>query len=304
MPGLTTSRPLSPCSLSIMKKTTVIPGNLLPRQAVDIGHLVLNPKDPGSDFFNPAITSSENEPPIVADDILVQHQYNFSHLLSTASGTGLHLVLTALLGLDRSNESENKTKIDSIRRTTYALANNGEVFKKICHLDAAKRYLERAYSRRKNVYLVVGLETLLDANLHQYNSSSKGSGGEVIAPGALITTAATGIPIPLGDVLDVGVGIKGTKKKEMLTSYFAEGEHIFAVQYRKIEFRWFSGGNVAEEANLKDCAVWKSFWMRSAGTGDEGEADELAVSATLDVEREHLKPNAEIFEDEEEIILY
>lgn len=53
--------------------------------------------------------------------------------------------------------------------------------------------------------MVIGIETLLDAELQQLSVESGERGGEVTVPTDLITTAATGIPVPPGDIIDLGI---------------------------------------------------------------------------------------------------
>jgi hypothetical protein len=94
------------------------------------------------------------------------------------------------------------------------------------------------------------------------------------------------------------------KGEENLSRLFAEGEQVYAVQYRKVEFRWFSSGKVAEEAALKESAVWRSFWTRGAGTAIENEVDSVEVNVKHRLEKSDLGPETEAFEDDEEEILF
>jgi hypothetical protein len=185
------------------------------------------------------------------------------------------------------------------------LSNNGQVFTRICLAsEAAHRYLEKAYSRRRAVYVAIGIETLLDVELQQLLVESGERGGEVTVPTDLITTAATGAPVPLGNIIDLGIKTKWENRNESVISCFAEGEQVYAVQYRKVAFRWFSGGSVVEEAELKGTAIWKSFWTRSAGTRDEADIDSLAVSLESNLEKADVGSDSDIFQNDEEEIIF
>jgi hypothetical protein len=287
-----------------MKNTSVIPNRLLPRNAVDLGRLVLHPKAPEQDFYDPIIANKQ-DPIINPADILVQHQYNFSHLLSLTSGSKLHVFLASILGLDNATESSNMSCVDSFRRSIYTLANTSEIFKRICSSNnAARQYLEKAYSRGRAVYMVVGLQTLLDAKLTEHTTTSSKKGTDITVPVALAVTATTGVPIPLGDILDSGVKAEWLKGNKALGMFLAQGEQVYAVQYRKIEFRWFSSGKVSEGATLREGAVWKSFWTRNVGTEDEFEVDSVEARVDDQLEKSALGPESEIFSDGEEEILF
>jgi hypothetical protein len=271
------------CDKAIMVAPSLVFNRLLSRDAVDLGRFVLQPKIPEQDFFPPPIASTKLEPIIGPNDIIVQHHYDFSHILHESSGTRFNIALTELLGLQSEAKDTLRTRVDAVRRTTYTLSNSQAVFERICaSSDRARRYLEKAYLRNRKVYLVVGLETLLDADIKELAGTASKRDGNLTAPGGLIATAATGVPLPLGDILDVGVGAGWSKGKKTYSTFFAEGEQIYAVQYRQVEFRWFSRGKVAEEATLKDQAVWKSFWTR--GGAEEPQDAEDSVMANVNHE--------------------
>jgi hypothetical protein len=133
-------------------------------------------------------------------------------------------------------------------------------------------------------------------------SSKKGS--DITVPVALAVTASTCVPIPLEDILDSGVKAERPKGNETLGTFLAEGEQVYAVQYRKVEFRWFSSGKVSEEATLREGAVWKSFWTRNVGTEDEGEVDSVEARIDDQLEQSALGPESEMFKNGEKEILF
>jgi hypothetical protein len=228
---------------------------LLSRDAVDLGRLILQPKAP-QDSFPPPLAPAGAVPVISPKDIIIQHHHSFSHILDKSAGTNFNVVLTELLGLHDEGKSTLRTTVHAIRRTTYTLSNSQGVFERICaSSDQARRYLEMAYLRNRTVYIVIGLETLLDAKVTEQTGTATVKCGNVTAPGGLIATAATGVPIPLGEILDVGVEAIWSKGEKTISSFFAEADQIYAVQYRKVALRWFSRGKVADEATLRDQAV-------------------------------------------------
>jgi hypothetical protein len=291
---------------AIMPTAALVLNRLLSRDAVDLGRFILQPKAPEQDFFPPPLAPAGAEPVIRPNDIIIQHHHNFSHILDRSSGTNLNVTLTELLGLQNEGQTTLRTRVDAIRRTTYTLSNSQDVFERICaSSDRARRYLEKAYLRNRTVYLVVGLETLLDAEVMEQAGTLTTKGGNVTAPGGLIATVATGVPLPLGDLLDVGVEAGWNKGEKTISSFFAEGEQIYAVQYRKVAFRWFSRGKVAEEATLKDQAVWKSFWTRGkADENQEDAEDSVIANVNQELEEGDIGKDVEVVESDDTKFLF
>ncbi|MCJ1240734.1 hypothetical protein MMC14_008738 [Varicellaria rhodocarpa] len=167
----------------------------------------------------------------------------------------------------------------------------------------ARQYLEKAYLRRRKVYFVVGLEKFMDARLETNSHNTSSIGGKVTAPGELVLGAATGVPLPLGEIPDVAVDSQRKKSNKGLSYFFAEGEQVFALRYRKVDFRWFSKGNVADEAELKDKVVRTSFWSRGEVEEEEEEEDAIA-DVTQELEASDLGRDAEVVIYEDSTFLF
>jgi hypothetical protein len=199
---------------------------ILPRTAVDLCRLVLRSKVLEQDFYRPIIVNRQNSF-INPAGILVQRQYNSSYLLSLISGSKVYVFLISILGLDNTAESSNNSHVDSFRRSIYTLSNASEIFERICSSDgAARQYLEKAYSPGRAVYMVVGLQTLPDAKLIEHTTMSSKKGTDVTVPMVFAVAAATGVSIPLGDILDSGVKAERSTGIEAIGTFLAEAELV------------------------------------------------------------------------------
>jgi hypothetical protein len=92
-------------------------------------------------------------------------------------------------------------------------------------------------------------------------------------PAAVITSAAgVPAPIPLVSGLDISSSISLVKSSNEGVGYTAIGEQVFAVQYRKIHFSWFTTQKV-DKAYLEKGNRWISYLAVRAGQ-PEGNAND------------------------------
>lgn len=61
---------------------------------------------------------------------------------------------------------------------------------------------------------------------------------------------------------------------------------------------------MAEEAESKDMAIWKSFWTGSAGTRNEADIDFQAVSLDSSLEKADVRSDSDIFQNGEGEIIF
>jgi hypothetical protein len=280
-----------------MKTSTLILNHLLPRKAVELGRLVTNIHDPIQDYCQPVPL------PLAEDAISAQRLENFSTILEKTKGSRLSAFLTQMLSGTWSVSRGVTTDIAATTYETRQLGNCEEVLHLACKLDSVRIWLERAARRKRDVYIVCGLKILVDARIRQSLVESSEKGGSVQVPGALITAAA-GVPFfPLDDTLDVGVerNLKRASREE--GEYLASGEHIFAIQYRKVKMGKFSTNKV-DPAYLLGGSRWKIYLSSRGGPAKDGE-DGIDVEAGKPVYANDIRKPIEHFEiDEEEILFY
>ncbi|KAH6702787.1 hypothetical protein BKA61DRAFT_619569 [Leptodontidium sp. MPI-SDFR-AT-0119] len=279
-----------------MKTSTLILNHLLPRNAVQLGRLVTNIHDPVQDFYQP------DPMPLARDAISTQRLENFSTILENTKGSSLSAFLTQMLSGTWSVSKGVTTDIAATTYETQQLGNCEELLHSTCKLASARSWLERAARRKRDVYIICGLKILVDARIQQSLVKSSDRGGSVQVPGALITAAA-GVPIPLDDTLDVGVERTLKKDTREKGEYLASGEHVFAIQYRKVKMGRFSTKGV-DQAYLLGGSRWKIYLSTRGGPG-ETEEDAMDVEAGEPVHANDIRKACEHFIlDDEEILFY
>jgi hypothetical protein len=281
-----------------MKPSTLILNHLLPRDSVELGRLVTNINDPLQDYC-------QLDPLSLSDDsISTQCLENFNAILHVSKGSGLSAFLTQMLSGSWSVSRRATTDIAATAYETIQLGNCEEVLRSACKSDPVRNWFERAARRRRNVYIVSGLKILVNARVRQTRVKTVDKGVSVQAPGLLIT-AATGVPIPLDNTLDVGVKRTFNNNSAEQGGYMASGEHIFAIQYRKVRMKEFST-KAFDPAYLLEGARWK-IYLSTRGRGDIGvdeNDDGMEVEAGEPIRGQDIKRPCEHFEDEDEEILF
>jgi len=279
-----------------MKTSTLILNHLLPRKAVELGRLVTNIHDPIQDYCQPTPLS------LPEDAISAQRLENFATILENTKGSKLSAFLTQMLSGTWSVSRGVTTDIAATSYETRQLGNCEEVLHLACKLEPVRIWLERAARRKREVYVVSGLKILVDARIRQSLVQSSEKGGSVQIPGAVIMAAA-GVPsFPLNDSLDLGIesNIRRTSKEK--EEYLAGGEHIFAIQYRKVKMGKFATSKVDPDYLLGG-SRWK-IYLSSRGGPNGNEEDGIDVEAGMPVQVKDIRMPIEHFEVEEEEILF
>lgn len=212
---------------------------------------MLDPKYPNQEFCQPSLPS----------DAATQRFENFQETLERSRNTRLEMKLLSLLSLTPSAPRKSTTTITSRLCVIHQLREPNLYFTTACGEESVRRWLiQRPRSVYDNMYLVCGFKTLTDAEV--IVSRSKGAEVDVSAGvSASLLTAAAGVPLPtLPDSgLDVSVGFSSANERSGSSGYTATGEHVYAVQYRKIKISRFSSHKV-EGAYLERGNRWKLFY--------------------------------------------
>ncbi|KAF8541803.1 hypothetical protein BDD12DRAFT_803398 [Trichophaea hybrida] len=134
----------------------------------------------------------------------------------------------------------------------------------MCQTNSARGWLEHAIRIRKNrdVYLVVGINTLTDAKVMQIQQQSKTSKGDVEIPIRQIVGTWIGVMGKGG----IGIGGCRTFDCRKAAEFVVPGQQVYAVQYRRVEFVWYSSRDI-NKAFLEDGNCWKVYvsqhWQQS-----------------------------------------
>lgn len=70
---------------------------------------------------------------------------------------------------------------------------------------------------------------------------------------------AAGVVAPLENLADLGFGVNHSSQQGVFRRFVAVGEHVCAVQYRKVRFKWFSSHDL-DKVSLEKNNRWNVCW--------------------------------------------
>lgn len=240
-----------------MRSTSVVQNALLPLESLQLGRLVLNIESPQQDF---------RDPPIDPPKSTVTSQLNFEEIQSSTKALKLRVRLAQLLSSSYGIQYANQIDLSAACARTHLLCNSRTWFSAACCVVEIREWLERAIEDGYNVYLVAGFHTVIDGRFSEaVVSSETAHGGISIQIGAL--TGGT-ISVPVMD-LTTTVGSTWKSGNKHQRTFDAPGEQIYAVQYRKVQFKWYSSRKI-ENGFLEQKNRWKLYWgLRGDDDGNE-----------------------------------
>lgn len=265
-----------------MVKPTLILRHFLPYDAVSTGNLVLDVRHPEQEFFTPEAGC------ILDKDIVTQHLENFSYVMDQTKGSGLHAYLTTFFSTSSSSQRTSNINISSASCITRQLKNPGTIFEQMCGSNRTRAWLERAMRRNKPVYMVSGIQSLVDTQVNESDERVLQNKASAKMPATLASAISPGAAIPSGETLDFGVGMSRNDRSNERMKFSAPGEQIFAVQYRKIRFSRFSRNDV-DDAYLQLSSRWKIYMGSRGGDGTEQVKDIVDAQASEDLQLDDIK---------------
>ncbi|KAF4427471.1 hypothetical protein FACUT_9588 [Fusarium acutatum] len=222
--------------------------HLFPRESVQLGRLVTTIKSPQNSYY-PAGKKQFQE-----GDIYSVVNKDFYDLRQKSKDSKLQAVLTSVASLLFQTEEHLDTKIQDTICLTYFLDNADTKFKEMCKDKVAREWFEDAFKKRRHVYMVTAIQTLIDANM-SLDSNTAGKGEvEVKIPASKVLGEPTGAA-----PLDPKLVAQHRARKHRETGFVGQGEQIYAIQYRKVKWQLFSSHNM-ETAFLEEGNRWQVMW--------------------------------------------
>ncbi|KAL8366679.1 hypothetical protein RB595_010508 [Gaeumannomyces hyphopodioides] len=256
--------------------STLLLSQLIPRESVELGRLVVDPKYPDHDFCQPLLTGT-SDAPFAAADVATQHFEDFSAILNRTRGTRLELRLLSLLSIVPSVTpgSTSSTVLTAPVCAVHRLRDATTYFSAACREQPVREWLESRPRRPfGNIFLVCGLRTVTNARVRQTRHSQIDVAASVSVPAA---------SLPGFDVTVEGSLSVACESKEKV-GYTAVGEQVFAVQYRKVNLSMLSTATKkVEEAYLERKIRFISYISLRGGQVDKHVIEaEVAEALTQD----------------------
>src|SRR5947207_14007060 len=212
-----------------MSRHDLVWQSFLPLESIKLGRFVLNPDEPYQDYLDPACD--------LTPEILKRPQLRYLDVQNTAKTTGLAAELTSLVSASRSKQKTKLVAVTTEQSTIYQLANSGQWYNAALKDQETREWIDEVNGTGEEVYVMVGYQTMVDATVCGDMARLKNFQARLQLP-VSEAASATGAVATIGDVADPGLDMHGRRDDDTRTQFVAAGEQIYAVQYRKVRFRW------------------------------------------------------------------
>lgn len=258
-----------------MTAPATVLNSLLPLESVQLGRLVVNYMNPHQTFHDPVLYPSL--PP--GCQVLTKPQSDIQEVLSSAKNVIFLSRLTALFSTSYQVQDTNAIKFTAGQATTYHLSNSDTWISKACEDSDTRAWLEKRLQYSADIYLVVGFQTFTNALVTGRTTYGKGIGSGVHLSGSLLSGGTA--PQVVGNALASRVSTMREVQTDAQSTFVATGEQIYAVQYRKLKFDWFSSRKI-DKSFLEQRNRWRivSAELRTDDSDDEEDEDVLEVDLT------------------------
>ncbi len=116
--------------------------------------------------------------------------------------------------------------------------------------------------------MIVGFHTITDAKLSLQSEVGSNASGQFHAPVAL-AVGGLGATVPFGNLIDPSIGMQKQAVSGEQSLYSAAGEHVCAIQYRRLRHRWLSR-KLADRPRISKVRHWQS----TETSRDENDSDD------------------------------
>ena len=165
----------------------------LPLESVKLGRFIVSIEHPHLDYHDPAFAD--------APKAVTAIRNHYTGLLQGASNTGFASALNSLLSSGMSKRAETSIRIETDQVKTYTLENSGQRFIEAMNQEETRKWVENAIDQDRDIYLVVGFHTLLNARIIQRSLQGREAAGQFKLSISL-SLAAIGAVVPLGNIID------------------------------------------------------------------------------------------------------
>ena len=263
VPGVSTISQASLCECQMPAQTRISAAQrLLARESVKLGRFIVNPDDPHQDYFDPPLQS----PPESIQSI----QVSLTEFQHDGAGAETGASLDPIACVSHANHSQSQAGITTAESEVQQLGNSRAWFREALQHQETRNWFEEMICAGEDIYLIVGFQTVRDAQLSRKRASSREHAAKLRAPIAA-ALAATGLVLTFALSADPEIKTSAIETSLDGGSHTAPGEQINAVQYRKAKFKWYSSRNL-DLAQLEKGSMWKMKW---SFRGQESEVNDV-----------------------------
>lgn len=254
----------------MIKKVFLFEHGLVPAEAVGLGRLITNLRQPNVNYHNPSIDWPLTETP----------HTSFNQLITSDRSFKLRGELTKLLTGISTDSSDHQIAIHGESARQRTLDNPRDFWEKARQNERTREWVNKTVKvYKEDIYLIIGAYTVTNPS-YMYSSSyvhSVGATGGFSGANAMGLAAASGVTGSVGSLGGEG-SVHSTGSASQKRSYEAQGEMAYAVQCQRLRTRRFIifKESRAEKVELKQGTRWYEF----RATNVSGENQSPAVDTT------------------------
>jgi hypothetical protein len=263
-------------TLSAMPKSILVSQFFLPPSAVSLGRFVTSLDNPHQNFHEP--TS------IVNPNCTEKVQTQFDSLQHSTKHRNLGSRLTTFLSSSFTKRLKASVRITADQAKTHYLINAGEWFRDATKSQETCKWIERTIHEGEDIYFVVAYHTLMNAQIVGQLGGQSSTGGTLAVPASTLLTES-GVVVPF-DMADPGFGASSSRVEDEQRKFVAPGEQIYAVQYRRVSWIWFSRDKV-NEMTLRTKLWWKEYYTVRTFQSEPEDALEVKLENEIVLDGDH-----------------
>uniref|UniRef100_A0A0D2YIS7 Uncharacterized protein n=1 Tax=Fusarium oxysporum (strain Fo5176) TaxID=660025 RepID=A0A0D2YIS7_FUSOF len=198
---------------------TVVPF-FLPHGSVRLGTFIQNINHPLEGY---------HEPPTGDVPEAIVTRFSFPSQNRQNRRTKFGSALTSLISAGFSKRPQSQVHLAPARGNNYCLDNSDAWFDKAASLPETREWIEKAALRGHKIYIIVGIQTVIDARIVQKLARGRQARGQATVPVSLFLAAATAA-MPFADLVDPAIRERQNAESDQLR-LLAPDEQVWSLQY-------------------------------------------------------------------------
>lgn len=226
---------------------------------------------------------TKHDPPIVAGPKYIATDFSTAGHSQNGNQTGFAAAVASLISTNISSGSESTIEIAPSRGTNYALEDSDAWFDQAISMEETKRWVEKIIGNDDKIYVIVGMQTLIDPHIFMTSTQNRQAGGGFKVPLGL-SLISGGALSPVAGLVDSSIRGDHQAMDNNRQEFLVPGERLYSLEYRKVEFRWIFGRSV-DRSRLGEPRYWSCLEGTKRGVDEddsEGEDEKEDIKDSED----------------------
>jgi hypothetical protein len=208
-------------------------------------------------------------------EVLERPRLGYLEMQGNATTAGFKADVTSFASASHSKKNTKVTTMKTERSTIFQLANSGRWFTTALKDSEARHWIEEVIGIGEAVYVVVGYQTMINAEISGDLTKAKRLDGRIQLLISKVVSATASLTI--GELVDPVVEVSHQKERGVRKQFVAAREQVYAVQYRKVQFKWYSSRNL-DRAALEKGSRWRVYGKLRREAAESNDVIEATIS--------------------------